>query len=194
MANPGRPATLSAGGHTGACARAVAVGVRAPAGELCQGHEPSSSHVFISGALYPLWKLRESGSAGMATLAQWNPFTHAVESIRFALRTPDRNHLAHRGGRGRCGGHPDGVRGYDHSAAGYDKGDKTQRSPFRRRQLLALGSTATLGALAGHHRPQRTGQDTGGDPLGSYRWPVVRQDFLGNQPSSSTRHPGARPG
>ena len=40
---------------------------------------------FISSALYPLWKLRESGSAWLATLAQWNPFTHAVEAIRFAL-------------------------------------------------------------------------------------------------------------
>ena len=40
---------------------------------------------FISSALYPLWKLHESGSAWLATLAQWNPFTHAVESIRFAL-------------------------------------------------------------------------------------------------------------
>lgn len=40
---------------------------------------------FISSALYPLWKLRESGSAWLATAAQWSPFTHAVEAIRFAL-------------------------------------------------------------------------------------------------------------
>lgn len=40
---------------------------------------------FISSALYPLWKLKESGSMWLAHAAQWNPFTHAVEAIRFAL-------------------------------------------------------------------------------------------------------------
>ena len=39
---------------------------------------------FISSALYPLWKLADS-SPVLATLAQYNPFTSAVELIRFAL-------------------------------------------------------------------------------------------------------------
>jgi ABC-2 type transport system permease protein len=40
---------------------------------------------FISPALYPLWKLEESGATGLLTLAEFNPFTHAVEAIRFAM-------------------------------------------------------------------------------------------------------------
>lgn len=40
---------------------------------------------FISSALYPLWKLRESGAVWIEHIAQFNPFTHAVEAIRFAL-------------------------------------------------------------------------------------------------------------
>lgn len=39
---------------------------------------------FMSSALYPLWKLRESGADLLYWLAQFNPFTHCVELIRFA--------------------------------------------------------------------------------------------------------------
>ncbi|SEP02082.1 ABC transporter permease [Aquisalimonas asiatica] len=39
---------------------------------------------FISSALYPLWRLQES-SVIVYQLASWNPFTYAVELIRFAL-------------------------------------------------------------------------------------------------------------
>ena len=39
---------------------------------------------FLSSALYPLWKIRESNPL-LARIAEWNPFTYAVESIRFAL-------------------------------------------------------------------------------------------------------------
>lgn len=39
---------------------------------------------FLSSALYPLWKLRESGAEVIYWLAMVNPFTHAVELIRFA--------------------------------------------------------------------------------------------------------------
>ena len=39
---------------------------------------------FMSTALYPLWKLKES-SVLLHTLAQYNPFSQAVELIRFAL-------------------------------------------------------------------------------------------------------------
>ena len=40
---------------------------------------------FLSSALYPLWKLRESGAEIVYWLSVINPFTHAVELIRFAL-------------------------------------------------------------------------------------------------------------
>ena len=40
---------------------------------------------FISSALYPLWKLEESGAEIIHLMAQFNPFTHAIEFIRFAL-------------------------------------------------------------------------------------------------------------
>jgi ABC-2 type transport system permease protein len=39
---------------------------------------------FLSTALYPLWKLEES-SPFLVSIARFNPFTHAVEAIRFAL-------------------------------------------------------------------------------------------------------------
>ena len=39
---------------------------------------------FISTALYPLWKLEESGAWWLLNLAEFNPFTHAVEGIRYA--------------------------------------------------------------------------------------------------------------
>lgn len=39
---------------------------------------------FMSSALYPLWKLRESGAQALYWIATFNPFTHGVELIRFA--------------------------------------------------------------------------------------------------------------
>ena len=39
---------------------------------------------FLSSALYPLWKMRESSEL-IYQICAMNPFTHAVESIRFAL-------------------------------------------------------------------------------------------------------------
>ncbi len=39
---------------------------------------------FLSTALYPLWKLKESSHA-LELIAQFNPFSQAVELIRFAL-------------------------------------------------------------------------------------------------------------
>lgn len=44
---------------------------------------------FMSTALYPLWKLEESGAAWVHTIAHFNPFTHAVEWLRFALYGKD---------------------------------------------------------------------------------------------------------
>ena len=40
---------------------------------------------FVSSALYPLWKVQESGAEVVYHVARVNPFTHAVELIRFAL-------------------------------------------------------------------------------------------------------------
>ena len=40
---------------------------------------------FFSSALYPLWRLREGGSEVLYYVSLANPFTHAVELIRFAL-------------------------------------------------------------------------------------------------------------
>jgi ABC-2 type transport system permease protein len=40
---------------------------------------------FLSSALYPLWKVRESGAEWIYQIARMNPFTHAVETLRFAL-------------------------------------------------------------------------------------------------------------
>jgi ABC-2 type transport system permease protein len=40
---------------------------------------------FFSSALYPLWRVRESGAEWIALVAQINPFTHVVELVRFAL-------------------------------------------------------------------------------------------------------------
>lgn len=39
---------------------------------------------FLSSALYPLWKMAEAGPV-LYWLCQLNPFTHAVEAVRFAL-------------------------------------------------------------------------------------------------------------
>lgn len=39
---------------------------------------------FLSSALYPIWRIRESNPI-LADIAEYNPFTFAVETIRFAL-------------------------------------------------------------------------------------------------------------
>ena len=41
---------------------------------------------FISTALYPLWKVEESGAMWLVHIAQLNPFTYAVELVRFAMQ------------------------------------------------------------------------------------------------------------
>ena len=44
---------------------------------------------FMSTALYPLWKLEESGANWVYQIARFNPFTHAVEWMRFAIYDKD---------------------------------------------------------------------------------------------------------
>jgi ABC-2 type transport system permease protein len=44
---------------------------------------------FMSTALYPLWKLQESGAEWVYQIARLNPFTHAVEWMRFAVYGKD---------------------------------------------------------------------------------------------------------
>ena len=39
---------------------------------------------FLSSALYPLWRLRESGAEYLYWASLFNPFTHAVELVRYA--------------------------------------------------------------------------------------------------------------
>lgn len=39
---------------------------------------------FMSSALYPIWKMRESSEL-LARICEFNPFTHAIEAIRFAF-------------------------------------------------------------------------------------------------------------
>lgn len=39
---------------------------------------------FLSTALYPVWKMREASTV-LADICDWNPFSHAVELIRFSL-------------------------------------------------------------------------------------------------------------
>jgi len=39
---------------------------------------------FASTALYPLWRIQENAPA-LASIVEFNPFTYAVELIRFAL-------------------------------------------------------------------------------------------------------------
>jgi ABC-2 type transport system permease protein len=41
---------------------------------------------FISSALYPLWKFEEAGAVWLYQMALFNPFTQAVETMRFALQ------------------------------------------------------------------------------------------------------------
>ncbi len=44
---------------------------------------------FLSTALYPLWKLQESGAEWVFQLARFNPFSYAIEWIRYALYGKD---------------------------------------------------------------------------------------------------------
>jgi ABC-2 type transport system permease protein len=44
---------------------------------------------FLSTALYPLWKLEESPARWVFEVARLNPFSHAVEWLRFALYDQD---------------------------------------------------------------------------------------------------------
>jgi ABC-2 type transport system permease protein len=40
---------------------------------------------FLSPALYPLWKLQESGAEIIYQISRINPFTHGIDLVRFAL-------------------------------------------------------------------------------------------------------------
>ncbi|MBS0448922.1 MAG: ABC transporter permease [Proteobacteria bacterium] len=44
---------------------------------------------FMSTALYPLWKLQESGADWVYQVSRFNPFTQAIEWMRFALYGKD---------------------------------------------------------------------------------------------------------
>ena len=40
---------------------------------------------FISSALYPLWRLQDAGAEVLYVVAGYNPFTHVVQLVRFAM-------------------------------------------------------------------------------------------------------------
>ena len=40
---------------------------------------------FLSTALYPLWKLEESGAELVWQISRFNPFTHVIEFVRFSM-------------------------------------------------------------------------------------------------------------
>ena len=68
---------------------------------------------FFSSALYPLWRLREGGSEILYYVSLANPFTYAVELIRFALYG-ELDVISGAGGRRRDGGVLSAaVNGYD---------------------------------------------------------------------------------
>ena len=78
------PAVILAGLMLGSIGLVVSVYTRQienPAGMMNFGIFPL---FFLYSALYPLWKLREAGVHVIVVIANWNPFTHAVELVRFA--------------------------------------------------------------------------------------------------------------
>lgn len=78
------PALVVAGADAG-CARAGFVEFHQTVGELCWRDELRDlPDVFLSSALYPLWKMAESTEL-LHDICAANPFTHAVELVRFAL-------------------------------------------------------------------------------------------------------------
>ena len=40
---------------------------------------------FLSSALYPIARMRDAGAEWIFRISSWNPFTHAVEALRYAL-------------------------------------------------------------------------------------------------------------
>src|SRR5499426_4198733 len=82
---PALPAILLAGFMLGAVGLLLSVHIRQLENFAGTMNFVIFPMFFVSSALYPLWKVQESGAEVVYQLARWNPFTHAVELIRFAL-------------------------------------------------------------------------------------------------------------
>ena len=101
---------------------------------------------FASSALYPLWRVRE-GSPLLYYVCQFNPFTHAVELIRFALYGQI-NWISLGGGRRLHGGFHDRRDLRLRSVARLQPPRARRRRDMRRRVLLCV-------LLASPDRPNR---------------------------------------
>lgn len=78
------PASITAGLMLGAVGLLLSVNVRQMENFAGAMNFVIFPMFFISSALFPLWKLQESGAMWLYWLALCNPFTHAVELVRFA--------------------------------------------------------------------------------------------------------------
>lgn len=78
------PALLAAGLMLGAIGLFLAVHIRQLENFAGTMNFVIFPMFFLSSALYPLWKLQENDSYWLHLLASTNPFTYAVELIRFA--------------------------------------------------------------------------------------------------------------
>jgi ABC-2 type transport system permease protein len=81
----GLPAFVAVGAMTGAIGLALSVRIRQLENFASTMNFVIFPMFFLSSALYPLWRLAESGAEWLAIAAKLNPFTYGVELIRFAL-------------------------------------------------------------------------------------------------------------
>jgi ABC-2 type transport system permease protein len=79
------PALVAAGIMLGALGLALSVRIRQLENFAGTMNFVIFPMFFLSTALYPLWRLRESGADLLDVIARLNPFTYCVELIRFAL-------------------------------------------------------------------------------------------------------------
>lgn len=79
------PAMIAAAVMTGALGLVLSVSIRQLENFAGTMNFVIFPMFFLSTALYPLWRLRESGADWLAVLVRLNPFTYCVELIRFAL-------------------------------------------------------------------------------------------------------------
>jgi ABC-2 type transport system permease protein len=79
------PALIAAGAMLGAIGLALSVRIRQLENFAGTMNFVIFPMFFLSTALYPLWRLKESGADWLDLIARCNPFTYGVELVRFAL-------------------------------------------------------------------------------------------------------------
>jgi ABC-2 type transport system permease protein len=79
------PALIAAGAMLGALGLVLSVRIRQLENFAGTMNFVIFPMFFFSTALYPLWRLRESGAQWLEVIARLNPFTYGVELVRFAL-------------------------------------------------------------------------------------------------------------